>query len=273
MTSVTEAVFFDTLRGEHPHGRQTHASIAPKRKGDAAGHRTDNVVVATSRCPKGGYCRKTGCMQPRYRPKVTRFAIGPSSRAPPILKFDTVNRYAAQDIRCGDWLHSHNIKFRCGSTKTMASPAIIPQPTCCRPQSAHKFMGIGVRMAGWARATTSGLFVTVNCSATAARQNRQLLRRNERMEHGECRRRDPFHPTIGCGMELTGPSRGPCCAARYAGQYNFVIPTCGPSVLSLGASATIWSAILRRRGSGEGKMLRTDHHAARRRHGPRGLRR
>ncbi|HAC47881.1 MAG TPA: galactonate dehydratase, partial [Sulfitobacter sp.] len=164
---------------------------------------TDNVVVATSAVPQGAVLPQDGLRANHDTPQGHKIAIRPIQQGAPILKFDTVIGYAAEDIAAGDWLHSHNIKFDAvdkdyAFARDYAPTKLLP------PQERAQFMGI--RRANGRVGTRNyiGLFVTVNCSATVARKVANHFD-EERMEAWE--NVDgviPFIHESGCGMELTG---------------------------------------------------------------------
>ena len=71
----------------------------------------DNVVVATAEIAAGTTLRREEVTTRETVPQGHKIATRPIQAGAPILKFEVVIGYAAQDIAPGDWVHSHNIKF------------------------------------------------------------------------------------------------------------------------------------------------------------------
>ena len=102
---------------------------------------TDNVVVATAAVPRGAVLPQDGLRANHDTPQGHKIAIRPIQRGAPILKFDTVIGYAAEEIAAGDWLHSHNIKFD-AVDKDYAFARDYTPTKLLPPQKRAQFMGI-----------------------------------------------------------------------------------------------------------------------------------
>lgn len=215
---------------------------------------TDNVVVATSAVPQGAVLPQDGLRANHDTPQGHKIAIRPIQQGAPILKFDTVIGYAAEDISAGDWLHSHNIKFD-AVDKDYAFARDYTPTKLLPPQERAQFMGI--RRANGRVGTRNyiGLFVTVNCSATVARKIANYFD-EERMEAWE--NVDgviPFIHESGCGMELTGEPMD--LLRRTLSGYIRHPNLAGAVVLSLGCERNNLAQFFEEEGLAEGKMLRT----------------
>ena len=215
---------------------------------------TDNVVVATSAVPQGAVLPQDGLRANHDTPQGHKIAIRPIQQGAPILKFDTVIGYAAEDIAAGDWLHSHNIKFD-AVAKDYAFARDYTPTDLLPPEERTQFMGI--RRANGRVGTRNyiGLFVTVNCSATVARKIANYFD-EERMEAWE--NVDgviPFIHESGCGMELTGEPMD--LLRRTLSGYIRHPNLAGAVVLSLGCERNNLAQFFEEEGLAEGKMLRT----------------
>ncbi|MEQ5828651.1 altronate dehydratase [Sulfitobacter sp. NFXS29] len=215
---------------------------------------TDNVVVATSAVPQGAVLPQDGLRANHDTPQGHKIAMRPIQQGAPILKFDTVIGYAAEDIAAGDWLHSHNIKFD-AVYKDYAFARDYTPTDLLPPSDRAQFMGI--RRANGRVGTRNyiGLFVTVNCSATVARKIANYFD-EERMEAWE--NVDgviPFIHESGCGMELTGEPMD--LLRRTLSGYIRHPNLAGAVVLSLGCERNNLAQFFEEEGLAEGKMLRT----------------
>ena len=214
---------------------------------------TDNVVVATAAVPRGAVLPQDGLRANHDTPQGHKIAIRPIQRGAPILKFDTVIGYAAEEIAAGDWLHSHNIKFD-AVDKDYAFARDYTPTKLLPPQKRAQFMGIRRAKGRVGTRNYIGLFVTVNCSATVARKIANYFD-EERMEAWE--NVDgviPFIHESGCGMELTGEPMD--LLRRTLSGYIRHPNLAGAVVLSLGCERNNLAQFFEEEGLAEGKMLR-----------------
>lgn len=215
---------------------------------------TDNVVVATSPVTKGMLLAEHDVHSNHDAPQGHKIAIRTIQQGAPILKFDTVIGYAAEDIAAGDWLHSHNIKFDAVDKDYAFARDYVPTEILPAQERAQ-FMGIRRDNGRVGTRNYIGLFVTVNCSATVARKIANYFD-EERMEAWE--NVDgviPFIHESGCGMELTGEPMDLLrrTLSGYIGHPNLA----GAVVLSLGCERNNLAQFFEEEGLAEGKMLRT----------------
>ncbi|MGB3244347.1 MAG: altronate dehydratase family protein [Sulfitobacter sp.] len=215
---------------------------------------TDNIVVATSPVAKGSVLVDHGVSANHDTPQGHKIAVRPIQQGAPILKFDTVIGYAAEDIAAGDWLHSHNIKFDAvDKDYAYARDYVATEllPVAARAQ----FMGIRRDNGRIGTRNYIGLFVTVNCSATVARKIANYFDEG-RMEAWE--NVDgviPFIHESGCGMEMTGEPMD--LLRRTLSGYIRHPNLAGAVVLSLGCERNNLAQFFEEEGLAEGKMLRT----------------
>ncbi len=215
---------------------------------------TDNIVVATSPVAKGSVLADHGVSANHDTPQGHKIAVRPIQQGAPILKFDTVIGYAAEDIAAGDWLHSHNIKFDAvDKDYAFARDYVATEllPVAARAQ----FMGIRRDNGRIGTRNYIGLFVTVNCSATVARKIANYFD-EERMEAWE--NVDgviPFIHESGCGMEMSGEPMD--LLRRTLSGYIRHPNLAGAVVLSLGCERNNLAQFFEEEGLAEGKMLRT----------------
>jgi len=214
----------------------------------------DNIVVTTQSVQQGAILEGQGVRANHDTPQGHKIAIRPIQSGAPILKFETVIGYAAQDIAPGDWLHSHNIKFDAVDKDYAFARDYVPT-LILPPEQRAQFMGI--RRANGRVGTRNyiGLFVTVNCSATVARKIGNYFD-EERMEAWE--NVDgviPFIHESGCGMELTGEPMD--LLRRTLAGYIRHPNMAGAVVLSLGCERNNLAQLFEAEGLAEGKMLQT----------------
>jgi len=215
---------------------------------------TDNIVVATSPVPKGSVLADHGLRANHDTPQGHKIAIRPIQQGAPILKFDTVIGYAAEDIAAGDWLHSHNIRFDAVDKDYAFARDYVPT-NILSVEARAQFMGIRRDNGRVGTRNYIGLFVTVNCSATVARKIANYFD-EERMEAWE--NIDgviPFIHESGCGMEMTGEPMD--LLRRTLSGYIRHPNLAGAVVLSLGCERNNLAQFFEEEGLAEGKMLRT----------------
>jgi altronate hydrolase len=129
----------------------------------------DNVVVARMDVPAGTFVASEGVTTREDVPAGHKIAVRAIRKGEPVLKYDTVIGFAAEDVDPGTRMHSHNIAF--GDklkdyryTQDYRATDVLP------PEKRARFQGI-VRVDG--RVATRnyvGVFVVGNATATVARR-------------------------------------------------------------------------------------------------------
>lgn len=214
----------------------------------------DNIVVATQSIPRNAVLDGHNITATHDTPQGHKIAIRPIQSGAPILKFETVIGYAAQDIAAGDWLHSHNIKFDAVDKDYAFARDYVPTQILPSDQRAQ-FMGIQRANGRVGTRNYIGLFVTVNCSATVARKIANYFDEERMLAWPHVDGVIPFIHDSGCGMELTGEPMDLLrrTLAGYVRHPNMV----GALVLSLGCERNNLAQFFEEQGLAEGKMLKT----------------
>ena len=224
------------------------SSISPVIRLDAA----DNVVVARMPIAPGVTIDAEDVTTLHDTPLGHKIATRLIHKGEPVLKYNTVIGYAAEDTPPGAWMHSHNIVFDEVAKDYAFSRGY--QPTELLPPSERAtFQGI-VRPDG--RVATRnyiGVFVTVNCAATVARKIADYFD-EERLE--DYRNVDgvvPFIHETGCGMEMTGEPMD--LLRRTIGGYIRHPNVIGALICSLGCERNNMLEFMSQQSLETGKML------------------
>lgn len=214
----------------------------------------DNIVVATQSFPRNAVLDGHNITANHDTPQGHKIAIRPIQSGAPILKFETVIGYAAQDIAAGDWLHSHNIKFDAVDKDYAFARDYVPTQIL-PPDQRAQFMGIQRANGQVGTRNYIGLFVTVNCSATVARKIANYFDEERMFAWPHVDGVIPFIHDSGCGMELTGEPMDLLrrTLAGYVRHPNMA----GALVLSLGCERNNLAQFFEEQGLAEGKMLKT----------------
>lgn len=213
----------------------------------------DNIVVAIREIPEGTELSEEDVTTRQKVPQGHKIATRPIQAGAPILKFETVIGYAAHDIRPGDWLHSHNIRF--DAVEKDYAFARDYRPTDILPEGERaQFQGI--RRANGKIGTRNyiGLFVTVNCSATVARKIANYFDEERMEDWPNVDGVIPFIHESGCGMELTGEPMD--LLRRTLAGYIRHPNMAGAVVCSLGCERNNLMQFFEEQSLAEGKMLR-----------------
>ena len=163
----------------------------------------DNVVVARQEIPAGTEIPQEGIKTLQVVPAGHKVAARFIKKGEPVLKYNTVIGYAAEDTPPGTWMHSHNIHFD-EVNKDYAFGRDY-QPVELIPEGERAtFMGI-VREDG--RVATRNIIaipVASNCAATVARRIAAHFTEERLQKWPNVDAVVPFITGIGCGMEMTG---------------------------------------------------------------------
>lgn len=165
--------------------------------------REDNVVVARHGIPAGTQIPEENVTALQEVPAGHKVAVRLIKKGEPILKYNTVIGYAAEDTEPGTWMHSHNICFD-EVDKDYAFGRDYEPVTLIPEQDRDTFMGI-VRQDG--RVATRNIIaipVASNCAATVARKIAAHFGEERMKQYPNVDAVVPFITGIGCGMEMTG---------------------------------------------------------------------
>ncbi|MGB1011850.1 MAG: UxaA family hydrolase [Thiolinea sp.] len=165
-------------------------------------HENDNVRVATS------------AIVPELSASVTepvtaipvghKFACATISQGEPIIKYNQIIGFAAQDIAVGDHVHTHNCRFSSDFERDTA-PGSKSSPTqFIPPEQRATFMGY--RRANGQVGTRNYLAVmtTVNCSATVAKMIAKHFEGEVLADYPNIDGVAAFTHSTGCGMAMEG---------------------------------------------------------------------
>ncbi len=214
----------------------------------------DNVIVARMEVPAGTHVASESVTTLQPVPSGHKLAARFIRAGEPVLKYNTVIGFAAQDLPPGTWMHSHNIAF--GDLKKDYRHGLDYVPTDLLP--AHEratFQGI-VRADG--RVATRnylGVFIVSHAAATVARQiarhfDAQLLAQYPQVDGVV-----PYIHDQGSGMERSGEPMA--LLRRTIGGYVRHPNTAGALVIALGDEDNALDAFLADQGLQPGPLLRT----------------
>ncbi|MFK3725930.1 UxaA family hydrolase [Pseudomonas monteilii] len=227
----------------------SHREVSPVIRLDAV----DNVVVARVEIPAGTPLPGEGVTTQQPVPLGHKIAARLIAKGEPILKYNTVIGYAAEDLPPGTWMHSHNIVF--GETDRDYRYGLDYVPTDkLPPEQRARFQGIVREDGRVATRNYLGVFVVGNCGATVARKiaNHFDERRLARFPHidGVV----PYVHEIGCGMEMTGEPMD--LLRRTIGGYIKHPNTVGAVVIALGCERNNIHGFFEQEGLVEDDMLK-----------------
>jgi altronate hydrolase len=131
--------------------------------------RNDNVVVARANVPAGTFVPGEDITTREDVPAGHKIAVRAIRKGEPVVKYDTVIGFAAEDVEPGTRMHSHNISF--GDklkdyryTQDYRATEVLP------PERRARFQGIVREDGRVATRNYVGVFVVGNATATAARR-------------------------------------------------------------------------------------------------------
>lgn len=163
----------------------------------------DNVVVARHDIEEGTWIAAEEIKTAQKIPAGHKVAVRDIAAGEPILKYNTVIGYAAENTIPGTWLHSHNIVFDevhkdYAFARDYKPVELIPE------KDRATFLGI-VRTDGRvATRNIIGIPVASNCAATVARKIAYHFNEERMKAYPNVDAVVPFITGIGCGMEMTG---------------------------------------------------------------------
>ena len=166
-------------------------------------HAADNVVVARVDLPQGSAVAAEALTCLNRIPAGHKVAARPIARGEPIVKYNTIIGFAAQDIRPGTLLHRLNMEFR-EFERDYAFCADY-RPVDMVPKAARaSFMGIVRDNGQVATRNYIGIVATVNCSATVVHRIAEWFTPERLAAFPNVDGVVAFAHATGCGMELSG---------------------------------------------------------------------
>lgn len=165
-------------------------------------HENDNVRVTTSaivpEIPGAGAEPVTAI------PVGHKFAVQAIKQDDPIIKYNQIIGFAAQDIAAGEHVHTHNCSFRSDFERDTA-PGSKATPTQYVPAEHHATF-MGYRRASGKIGTRNYLAVmtTVNCSATVAKMIAKHFEGDALAAYPNVDGVAAFTHSTGCGMAMEG---------------------------------------------------------------------
>lgn len=217
-------------------------------------HPADNVVVARVEVEPGTEIPGEGIVARDKVPAGYKIATADLRKGEPVLKYQVVIGFAAEDIPAGTMLHNHNIEFREFDRDYAIGRDFRPvEPV---PEAERKtFQGI-VRPDG--RVGTRNFIAvvsTVNCSATVAHAVADWFTPDRLADFPNVDGVAAFTHSTGCGMELSGEPMQ--LLRRTLGGYMRHANVAGVLVIGLGCERNQISGLLVEQGLNPGPMLRT----------------
>ncbi|GAB7528023.1 altronate dehydratase family protein [Pseudomonas sp. 3A(2025)] len=223
--------------------------VSPVIRLDAA----DNVVVARIEIPVATVIHSEGVTTRQPVPQGHKVAACLIAKGEPVLKYNTVIGYAAEDLPAGTWMHSHNIAF--GETARDYRYGLDYVPTdLLAPAQRATFQGIVREDGRVATRNYLGVFVVGNCGATVARKIANHFDAERLANFAHIDGVVPFVHEIGCGMEMTGEPMD--LLRRTIGGYIKHPNTVGAVVIALGCERNNIHGFFEQEGLLEGEMLK-----------------
>lgn len=214
----------------------------------------DNVVVARIEVPAGTWVPGEGFTTLQLVPAGHKVAARALAQGAPVLKYNTVIGFAAQDLAPGTWMHSHNIAF--GDLVKDYRHGQDYRPTMVLPPAERaRFQGI-VRADG--RVATRnhvGVFVLSHGAATVARKIASHFDAEVLATHPQVDGVVPYIHEQGAGMERTGEAMD--LLRRTLGGYIRHPNTAGALVIALGGETNDLDTFLTDQGLAPGPLLQT----------------
>lgn len=214
----------------------------------------DNVVVARMEVPAGTAVPSEGLVTLQLVPSGHKVAARFIAKGEPVLKYNTVIGFAAEDLPPGTWMHSHNIAF--GDLVKDYRHGQDYKPTdFLPPEQRARFMGI-VRPDG--RVATRnyiGVFLVGHSGATVARKIANAFGEERLLDFPNVDGVVPYVHEQGSGMEMSGEPMD--LLRRTLGGYIRHPNTAGALVIALGHEHNALPAFLADQGLQPGPMLKT----------------
>lgn len=191
----------------------------------------DNVVVARTEIAAGTAIASEGISTLQAVPLGHKIAARMIEKGQPVLKYNTIIGYAAEDLPAGTWMHSHNIAFGDTARDYRFGMDFVPTDLLPPPQRAT-FQGIVREDGRVATRNYLGVFVVGNCGATVARKIAGYFDEEQLHEYPNIDGVVPYIHETGCGMEMTGEPMN--LLRRTIAGYMRNPNTAGALVIALG---------------------------------------
>lgn len=214
----------------------------------------DNVVVARMEIAAGTVLQQAGITALGDVPLGHKLAARDLVAGEPILKFNTVIGYAAEDLPAGSYLHSHNIRFD-NVVKDYALGQQYVETPVLPPEQRATFMGYARENGQVGTRNMIGIFITVNCSATVAKKISQHFTPERLERYPNVDGVVAFVHEQGCGMEMSGEPMD--LLRRTLAGYIRHPNMAGAVVVSLGCERNNLARFFEEQGLETGKMLHT----------------
>lgn len=213
----------------------------------------DNIVVARHDLEAGLAIPVENIVALTKIPAGFKLATRKIKKGDPVLKYNTVIGYAAEDILPGVMLHSHNIRF--GEVNKDYAFCRGYKPTELLPESEHASFRGYVREDG--RVGTRnyiGVMVVGNCGATVARRIADHFTLEILRDYPGVDGVTAFVTELGCGMEMTGEPMD--LLRRTLSGYIRNGNTAASLVIALGCERNDLEVFFREQGLKESEALR-----------------
>jgi altronate hydrolase len=214
----------------------------------------DNIVIAVDEIAAGVVIPSEGISTRDLIPAGHKLATSIIRAGEPILKYNTVIGYAADNIPAGSHVHSHNIQFD-NVEKNYALGQHYVKTDYVPESERATFMGYRRADGQIGTRNTIGIFITVNCAATVAKRI---------SAHFDAARLAPY-PNVdavvafvheqGCGMEMTGEPMD--LLRRTLSGYIRHPNIAGALVVSLGCERNNLARFFNETGLETSKLLKT----------------
>lgn len=214
----------------------------------------DNVVVARMEVPAGTTVPSESLVTLQLVPSGHKVAARFIAKGEPVLKYNTVIGFAAEDLPPGTWMHSHNIAFG-DLVKDYRHGQDYKPTNYVPPEQRARFMGI-VRTDG--RVATRnyiGVFLVGHSGATVARKIANAFGEERMVDFPNVDGVVPYVHEQGSGMEMSGEPMD--LLRRTLGGYIRHPNTAGALVVALGHEHNALPAFLADQGLQPGPMLKT----------------
>lgn len=163
----------------------------------------DNVVMARIEIPANTLIDSEQITTLQKVPMGHKVARRLIKKDEPVLKYNTIIGYAAEDIPAGTWMHSHNIRFD-EVIKDYAFSLDYKPVELLPPQQRATFQGFVRENGTVGTRNFIGVFVVGNCGATVARKISEYFAPERLQAYPHVDGVAPFIHELGCGKEKSG---------------------------------------------------------------------
>jgi altronate hydrolase len=210
---------------------------------------SDDVCVLIEDAPSGATVLRITALDPI--PSGHKMAMHPIAAGAIVRKYGQAIGVAIRDIAAGEHVHSHNLAYADGLSKTLLSAPAAIRSAAAEPASAS-FEGYVREDGAVGTRNVIGIIASVNCSATVVRR---IARQFESGMPAGIDAVAPFTHSSGCGMPKSGEGFDVLerTLAGYARHPNFG----GVLMIGLGCEVAQIEDMVARQGLTVGPRLRT----------------